>query len=159
MGERTFGKGLIQTTISLGDSIGLRLTTGRWQGPGGRLIAGGLTPDSAVVQSEWERSLRRSLAGRSAVVSDVLEGLVRRRIKAGIGPEAVSLSRTEQDEIRARIRQVGLPLSRQTIRAHLPIFEREVARQLAGASRDPQLAIRYALLADPVVTAGMAVLR
>lgn len=159
VGERTFGKGLIQTTISLGDSIGLRLTTGRWQGPGGRLIAGGLTPDSAVVQSEWERSLRRSLAGRSAVVSDVLEGLVRRRIKAGIGPEAVSLSRTEQDEIRARIRQVGLPLSRQTIRAHLPIFEREVARQLAGASRDPQLAIRYALLADPVVTAGMAVLR
>ncbi len=159
VGERTFGKGLIQTTISLGDSIGLRLTTGRWQGPGGRLIAGGLAPDSVVVQSEWETSLRRSLTARGAAVNEVLEQLARRRIKAEIGPEAVVLSRAEQDEIRARIRQAGLPLSRQTIRAHLPLFEREVARQLAAATRDPQLAIRFALLADPVVSAGMAVLR
>lgn len=159
VGERTFGKGLIQTTISLGDSIGLRLTTGRWQGPGGRLIAGGLTPDSAVTQSEWETSLRRSLTARVDAVNDVLEQLVRRRIKAGIGPDAVVLSLAEQDEIRARIRRAGLPLSRQTIRAHLSLFEREVARQLAVAGRDPQVAMRFALLADPVVTAGMAMLQ
>ncbi|MHB1329807.1 MAG: S41 family peptidase [Gemmatimonadales bacterium] len=159
VGERTFGKGLIQTTISLGDSIGLRLTTGRWQGPGGRLIAGGLAPDSAVAPNEWETSLRRSLAGRVAAVNGVLEELARRRIKAQVVPDSIVLSRPEQDEVRARIRQAGLPLSRQTIRAHLSIFEREVARQVAVATRDPQVALRFALLADPVVTAGMAVLR
>lgn len=52
VGERSFGKGSVQTIVPLGDDSGLRLTTSRYFTPSGRSIqARGIAPDIAVVQS------------------------------------------------------------------------------------------------------------
>ena len=51
MGEKTFGKGSVQTLIPLGDKAALRLTTARYYTPSGRSVQeGGIQPDIAVPQ-------------------------------------------------------------------------------------------------------------
>jgi carboxyl-terminal processing protease len=53
LGSRSFGKGLIQTLISLGDSSGLAVTVARYVTPSGRSIQGqGLLPDLELTQPE-----------------------------------------------------------------------------------------------------------
>lgn len=53
LGSRSFGKGLIQTLISLGDSSGLAVTVARYVTPSGRSIQGqGLMPDLELEQPE-----------------------------------------------------------------------------------------------------------
>jgi carboxyl-terminal processing protease len=49
MGERTFGKGSVQTLIPLGTNSALRLTTARYYTPSGRSVQeGGISPDVVV---------------------------------------------------------------------------------------------------------------
>ncbi|MFO7549015.1 MAG: S41 family peptidase [Acidimicrobiia bacterium] len=49
VGERTFGKHLVQQTYELGDDAEIRLTVARWTTPGGRSVAGtGVAPDVTV---------------------------------------------------------------------------------------------------------------
>jgi carboxyl-terminal processing protease len=51
MGEKTFGKGSVQTLIPLGPRSELRLTTARYYTPSGRSVQeGGIRPDIAVPQ-------------------------------------------------------------------------------------------------------------
>ena len=51
MGERTFGKGSVQTLLQLGPQTALRLTTARYYTPSGRSVQeGGIEPDIAVPQ-------------------------------------------------------------------------------------------------------------
>jgi carboxyl-terminal processing protease len=51
MGERSFGKGSVQTVVQTGPSSALRLTTARYFTPSGRSVqAGGIEPDIAVPQ-------------------------------------------------------------------------------------------------------------
>ncbi len=51
MGERSFGKGSVQTLIPLDESSALRLTTARYFTPSGRSVQeGGIEPDIAVPQ-------------------------------------------------------------------------------------------------------------
>src|SRR3546814_4243475 len=51
MGERSFGKGSVQTLIPLSDTSALRLTTARYYTPSGRSVQeGGVTPDIPVPQ-------------------------------------------------------------------------------------------------------------
>ncbi|QKS01262.1 S41 family peptidase [Sphingomonas sp. CL5.1] len=51
MGERTFGKGSVQTLLPLGPTTALRLTTARYFTPSGRSVQeGGIEPDIAVPQ-------------------------------------------------------------------------------------------------------------
>ncbi|WP_085810581.1 S41 family peptidase [Sphingomonas sp. TZW2008] len=51
MGERTFGKGSVQTLLQLGPTTALRLTTARYYTPSGRSVQeGGIEPDIAVPQ-------------------------------------------------------------------------------------------------------------
>jgi carboxyl-terminal processing protease len=51
LGERTFGKGSVQTVLPLRNGGGIKLTTARYFTPSGRSIqAEGITPDLAVVQ-------------------------------------------------------------------------------------------------------------
>jgi carboxyl-terminal processing protease len=53
LGSRSFGKGLIQTLISLGDGSGLAVTVARYVTPSGRSIQGqGLLPDRELGQPE-----------------------------------------------------------------------------------------------------------
>jgi carboxyl-terminal processing protease len=51
MGERTFGKGSVQTVLPLRNGGGIKLTTARYFTPSGRSIqAEGITPDQPVEQ-------------------------------------------------------------------------------------------------------------
>ncbi len=55
LGERTFGKGSVQTVIPLPGNGAMRLTTARYYTPSGRSIQGlGITPDIPVAESRTE---------------------------------------------------------------------------------------------------------
>jgi carboxyl-terminal processing protease len=85
MGERTFGKGSVQTLLPLGDgSTALRLTTARYYTPAGRSVQeGGITPDILVPQLSdpdnrsrnrvRESDLRRHLVNEAGVRDDLIQ--------------------------------------------------------------------------------------
>ena len=85
MGERTFGKGSVQTLIPLGrGATALRLTTARYYTPSGRSVQeGGITPDIEVPQLSdpdfssrtrvRESDLRRHLVNEAGVREDVIQ--------------------------------------------------------------------------------------
>jgi carboxyl-terminal processing protease len=84
MGERSFGKGSVQTLIQLDDTSALRLTTARYYTPSGRSVQeGGIEPDIAVPQLSdpdyktrprfREADLGRHLINESKVDNTVLE--------------------------------------------------------------------------------------
>ncbi|HEX8193389.1 MAG TPA: S41 family peptidase [Allosphingosinicella sp.] len=84
MGERTFGKGSVQSVIELGDNqTAIRLTTARYYTPSGRSVQeGGIAPDVLVPQLSdpdyrsrnrvRESDLRRHLVNEAAVGEDVI---------------------------------------------------------------------------------------
>nr|WP_294849628.1 S41 family peptidase [uncultured Sphingomonas sp.] len=84
MGERSFGKGSVQSVMQMGPQAALRLTTARYYTPSGRSVqAGGIDPDIAVPQlsdPDWktrpllrEADLRRHLVSQAKVKDEVLE--------------------------------------------------------------------------------------
>ena len=84
MGERSFGKGSVQTLIPLTANTALRLTTARYYTPSGRSVQeGGIEPDIAVPQLSdpdykakprfREADLRRHLINEAKVDNSVLE--------------------------------------------------------------------------------------
>jgi carboxyl-terminal processing protease len=84
MGERTFGKGSVQSIIDLDERTALRLTTARYYTPSGRSVQeGGIEPDLAVPQlsdPEYksrpkyrESDLRRHLINENKVDERLLE--------------------------------------------------------------------------------------
>ncbi len=84
MGERTFGKGSVQTLLPLSQSTALRLTTARYFTPSGKSVQeGGITPDIAVPQLSdpdykdkpkfRESDLRRHLINEIKVGDEVVQ--------------------------------------------------------------------------------------
>lgn len=84
MGERTFGKGSVQTLIQLDEASALRLTTARYYTPSGRSVQeGGIEPDILVPQLSdpdyksrprfREADLGRHLINEAKVDNSVLE--------------------------------------------------------------------------------------
>src|SRR6476469_2466875 len=84
MGEKSFGKGSVQTVVQTGPNSALRLTTARYYTPSGRSVqAGGIDPDIAVPQLSdedykdrpriREADLRRHLLAQSKVEDTLLE--------------------------------------------------------------------------------------
>lgn len=84
MGERSFGKGSVQTVLPLSDTTALRLTTARYYTPSGRSVQeGGIDPDIRVPQlsdpdykdrpSFRESDLRRHLINEKKVDNSLLE--------------------------------------------------------------------------------------
>ncbi|WP_106638678.1 S41 family peptidase [Allosphingosinicella vermicomposti] len=84
MGERSFGKGSVQTLLPLSRTTGLRLTTARYYLPKGRSVQeGGIAPDIAVPQLSdpdykdrpriREADLRRHLVNEAKVEDDVIQ--------------------------------------------------------------------------------------
>ena len=84
MGEKSFGKGSVQTVVQTGPSSALRLTTARYYTPSGRSVqAGGIEPDIPVPQLSdpdykdrkvvREVDLRRHLLAQSTVEDKLLE--------------------------------------------------------------------------------------
>jgi carboxyl-terminal processing protease len=77
VGERTYGKGSVQTVMPLGEGSAIKLTTSRYLTPSGRSINGsGIEPD-VVVQSDDEHRQYRGANGRVALRDDaqLLEAL------------------------------------------------------------------------------------
>ena len=84
MGEKSFGKGSVQTVVQTGPNSALRLTTARYYTPSGRSVqAGGIDPDIAVPQLSdpdykdrrvvREADLRRHLLAQTKVEDKLLE--------------------------------------------------------------------------------------
>jgi len=84
MGERTFGKGSVQTLLQLGPDSALRLTTARYFTPSGRSVQeGGIRPDISVPQISdpdyksrpvfREDDLRRHLVNEVKADNPILE--------------------------------------------------------------------------------------
>src|SRR6478672_2446129 len=84
MGERSFGKGSVQTVVQTGPESALRLTTARYYTPSGRSVqAGGITPDIEVPQLSdpdykdrkfiREADLRHHLLAQNTVDEKLLE--------------------------------------------------------------------------------------
>jgi carboxyl-terminal processing protease len=85
MGERSFGKGSVQTLLPLGDgSTALRLTTARYYTPSGRSVQeGGIAPDVVVPQLTdpdlrsrnrvRESDLRRHLVNEAGVRDELIQ--------------------------------------------------------------------------------------
>lgn len=84
MGERSFGKGSVQTLLPLTNDTALRLTTARYYTPSGRSVQeGGIKPDILVPQLSdpdyksrprlREADLRRHLINQAKVDDSVLE--------------------------------------------------------------------------------------
>jgi carboxyl-terminal processing protease len=84
LGERTFGKGSVQTLLPVGGTTALRLTTARYYTPSGRSVQeGGITPDILVPQLSdpdyktrpklREADLRRHLINEIKVEDDVVQ--------------------------------------------------------------------------------------
>jgi carboxyl-terminal processing protease len=84
MGEKSFGKGSVQTVVQTGPEAALRLTTARYYNPTGRSVqAGGIDPDIIVPQLSdpdykdrkviREADLRRHLLAQSNVEDKLLE--------------------------------------------------------------------------------------
>ena len=84
MGEKSFGKGSVQTVVQTGPQAALRLTTARYFTPSGRSVqAGGIDPDIPVPQLSdpdykdrkvvREADLRRHLLSQSKVDDKLLE--------------------------------------------------------------------------------------
>jgi len=84
LGERTFGKGSVQSIMEMGTRSALRLTTARYYTPSGHSVQeGGITPDIAVPQLTdpdyktrpvlREADLRRHLLNQNKVDNSVLE--------------------------------------------------------------------------------------
>ena len=84
MGERSFGKGSVQTLLPLSEDTALRLTTARYYTPSGRSVQeGGIEPDILVPQLSdpdykdrprlREADLRRHLINEAKVDDKILE--------------------------------------------------------------------------------------
>jgi carboxyl-terminal processing protease len=84
MGERSFGKGSVQTLLPLSEKTALRLTTARYFTPSGRSVQeGGITPDIEVPQLSdpdyksrprfRESDLRRHLINEVKVDNEVVQ--------------------------------------------------------------------------------------
>jgi carboxyl-terminal processing protease len=84
MGERSFGKGSVQTLLPLSDTTALRLTTARYYTPSGRSVQeGGVEPDIIVPQLNdpdyksrprlREADLKRHLLNQAKIDNSVLE--------------------------------------------------------------------------------------
>jgi carboxyl-terminal processing protease len=84
MGERSFGKGSVQTVVQTGPQAALRLTTARYYTPSGRSVqAGGIDPDISVPQLSdadykdrprvREADLRRHLLSEAKADDKLLE--------------------------------------------------------------------------------------
>jgi carboxyl-terminal processing protease len=84
MGERTFGKGSVQTLLPLSQQTALRLTTARYYTPSGKSVQeGGITPDISVPQLSdpdlrqrkvtRESDLRRHLINEAKVEDSIVQ--------------------------------------------------------------------------------------
>jgi carboxyl-terminal processing protease len=159
VGDRTYGKGTVQSVYPLGGGTGLALATARYVTPSGRFIErtrvaeGGIPPDYAVspyLYSDFQAFLEnhtlflefaRKLRGAGRTFKDDFE----------VTPDLV-------DEFRGFLSELGVPVSQKIwsdnigyIRIHLKI---DISNLMFGVARGDQVAASV----DPQVLRAVEVL-
>ena len=119
MGERTFGKGSVQTLIPLGNgNTALRLTTARYYTPSGRSVQeGGVQPDILVPQLTdpdyrlrtrvRESDLRRHLVNEATVQEDVIQDDQRPDPRFAATPEQLERQGIKDFQLHYALQTIG----------------------------------------------------
>lgn len=118
LGEKTFGKGSVQTLLQLGPRTALRLTTARYYTPSGRSVQeGGIEPDLAVPQLTdedyktrpvfREADLRRHLINESKVDNSVLEEDTKTDPRFTATPEELKKKGIEDFQLHYALQTIG----------------------------------------------------
>ena len=119
MGERSFGKGSVQTLIPLGrGETALRLTTARYFTPSGRSVQeGGITPDIEVPQLSdpdyrsrtrvRESDLRRHLVNEAGVREEVIQEDTRPDPRFSATPEELTARGIEDFQLHYALQTVS----------------------------------------------------
>lgn len=118
LGEKTFGKGSVQTLLQLGPRTALRLTTARYYTPSGRSVQeGGIEPDLAVPQltdADYktrpvfrEADLRRHLINESKVDNSLLEEDTKTDPRFAASPEELKKKGIEDFQLHYALQTIG----------------------------------------------------
>ena len=118
MGERSFGKGSVQTLLPLTDDTALRLTTARYYTPSGRSVQeGGVEPDVTVPQLSdpdykdrprlREADLRRHLLNQAKVDNSILENDSKPDPRFAATPEALKKAGVEDFQLDYAIKTIA----------------------------------------------------
>lgn len=118
MGERSFGKGSVQTLLQLGPQTALRLTTARYYTPSGRSVQeGGIEPDIAVPQISdpdyksrpvfREADLRRHLINEVKADNKILEEDSKDDTRFAATPEALKKQGIEDFQLYYALKTVA----------------------------------------------------
>ncbi|WP_294287203.1 S41 family peptidase [uncultured Sphingomonas sp.] len=118
MGERSFGKGSVQTLLPLSENSALRLTTARYYTPSGRSVQeGGIEPDIAVPQLTdpdrksrpvfREADLRRHLINTAKVDNKALEEDTIDDPRFTATPEALKKAGVEDFQLDYALKTIG----------------------------------------------------
>jgi carboxyl-terminal processing protease len=84
MGQRSFGKGSVQSVIKLGDGSGLKLTVARYYTPSGRSIqAEGIVPDIEVEDVDFDAFTKAIVRSHSQREKDIQGHLLSEKEKVG----------------------------------------------------------------------------
>ncbi|WEJ98620.1 MAG: S41 family peptidase [Candidatus Sphingomonas phytovorans] len=118
MGERSFGKGSVQTVLDLGNNTALRLTTSRYYTPSGRSVQeGGIEPDIKVPQITdpdykarpvfREADLRRHLINEVKADNSVLEEDTKTDPRFAATPEQLKAKGIEDFQLDYALKTLG----------------------------------------------------
>jgi len=99
-GEKTFGKGTVQTIFNLSDGSALKLTTHRYYLPSGMAVSQGITPDVVLSEKEGEdyplsvaqNALQKVIKSGHAANFAQLISLTKQTAQASSSSELVNLS-------------------------------------------------------------------
>ncbi len=171
VGQRTFGKGLVQSVYTLSDGYALKLTTGRWLTPSGRsihreralgqdgvlrtvqpdsgaagLAAGGITPDFIVARrgtAASESLLVHSIGASQQAFYRTVTGYARELAPGA--PRTVEVSKAWRDELFNRLSSARIPVDRATYDAGHDAIDRLLGTEVTRiAFGDSAVARRYA---------------
>ncbi len=82
MGQKSFGKGSVQTVVKMGDGSGLKLTIARYYTPSGRSIqAEGITPDIEVEEVDSDAFSKAVVKTKSTREKDIAGHLMSEKEK------------------------------------------------------------------------------
>lgn len=167
VGQKTFGKGLVQSVYNLSDGYALKLTTGRWLTPSGRSIhrerslgadgvlredapdssaAGGIMPDILVDRraiAASESTLARKIGSSQPAFYRVIGGYAREL--APKAPRRVEVSQAWRDELFRRLADGKVDIDRQTYDSAQSSIDRLLGTEITRiAFGDSAVARRYA---------------
>ena len=118
LGERSFGKGSVQTLLPLTDETALRLTTARYYTPSGRSVQeGGVEPDILVPQLTdpdyksrprlREADLKRHLLNQAKVDNSILENDAKADPRFAANPDELKKAGVEDFQLDYAIRTIA----------------------------------------------------